>query len=80
MVLPYTEPAGSRALLLMFLATGRRIIADESECLEGVWRDWLAHWVLVAGLRVRLLTDVFLHPNTALERAAYGDAGARLHS
>jgi len=37
-----------------------------------VWRNWLAHWVVVAGLRVRLLTDVFLHPNTALERAAYG--------
>ena len=26
---------------------------------------------VVAGLRVRLLTDVSLHPNTALERAAY---------
>jgi len=46
----------------------RRLIADESECLGGVWRNWLAHWVMVAGLRVRPLTDVFLHPNTAFEQ------------
>ena len=51
---------------------GRRIIADESECLGGVWHNWLAHWVMAAGLRVCLLIDVFLHPNTALERAPYG--------
>jgi len=50
----------------------RRPIADEFECLGGVWRNWLAHWVVVGGLRVHLRTDVFLHPNTALERAAYG--------
>jgi hypothetical protein len=36
----------------------------------------VAHWVVVAGLRFLLLTDVLLHPNTALERAAY----ERVHS
>jgi len=44
--------------------------------LGEVCGNWVAHWVVAAGLRVYLLTDVLLHPNTALERAAYG----RVHS
>ena len=48
--------------------------------LGAVCGNWLAHWVVVTGLRVCLLTDVFLHPNTALERVAYGTLWADLHS
>jgi len=64
---------GRRCQIFTFDVSGyeRRRIADKPECLGEVWRNWLAYWVVVAGLRVCVLTDVILHPNTALEWAAY---------